>query len=457
MADRIPHRPAQGLTARESSPSDISEPEKKSKKKVTEESTKSGKKPRVTQVERSTEDHSDESTSTATTEKTQSGMRGKIKKTWRNVQEKMVGPSKRAVQPKTLTPTLANPSGAASPTKQQIQAWQDNGRALIQNAAKLRHDFVASRKIMETSSSSGLVEPTKDFSELSSCVGLGFPFYSLLWTEENILALKAFGTKSFSENESASKKQQSFLSNDGEVGDLKKYNLHKPVKLLAGGISTERFAEVLKALQEIPSHCPVILDLSSSGIGPAELNQLVDVMEKCPMIYHLDLRKNMLCEGDEPSPALIRLFENLGPISHLYLEQTGFNDNTAVGIQDVLERNRCLRYLDLQSNRLTENGVITIIDAVVPVVNEACSPDDFVLSKVKLENNPYTRSERVNHAFHNAVARCEVWDKDGDSGIRLMPFDLSGIEPPQSFLQGFIWNMMISKMTVYNEEDFQRL
>ena len=60
MADRIPHRPAQGLTARESSPSDISEPEKKSKKKVTEESTKSGKKPRVTQVERSTEDHSDE-------------------------------------------------------------------------------------------------------------------------------------------------------------------------------------------------------------------------------------------------------------------------------------------------------------------------------------------------------------------------------------------------------------
>jgi len=457
MADRIPSTPAKGLTARESNPSDTSEPEKKSKKKGTDESTNAGKKPRITPVERSTADHSEESASTATTEKPRRGVTEKIKKTWLNVQEKMVGSSKHAIAPKTRSSTLANPSRAASPTEQQIQEWRSNAQSLIKNAEKLRHDFVASRKLMETCSSGGLVEPDNDFSGLSRCAGLGFPFYAVFWTDENIRTLEGFGTKSFSGNESVQEKQKSFLSDDGTVGDLKKYHLHKPVKLLAGGIGTERFAEVLKALQEIPSHCPVILDLSSSGIGPAELNQLVDVMEKCPMIYHLDLRKNMLCEGDEPSPALIRLFENLGPISHLYLEQTGFNDNTAVGIQDALERNRCLRYLDLQSNRLTENGVITIIDAVVPVVNEACSPDDFVLSKVKLENNPCTRSERVNHAFHNAVARCEVWDKDGDSGIRLMPFDLSGVEPPQSFLQGFIWNMMISKMTVYDEEDFQRL
>ncbi len=125
-------------------------------------------------------------------------------------------------------------------------------------------------------------------------------------------------------------------------------------------------------------------------------------------------------------------------MSHLFLEQTDFNDNTAVGIQDALEQNRCLRYLDLQNNHLTENGIITIVDAAVPMVHEACFPDDFVMSKVKIENNPSTRSERVHRAFHTAVTRCEVWDDDGSPGIRPMPFDLSGIEPPQSFLQGFV-------------------
>ena len=457
MADRIPSTPAKGLTARESNPSDTSEPEKKSKKKGTDKSTNAGKKPRITPVERSTADHSDESTSTATTEKTQRGVTEKIKKTWLNLQEKMVGSSKHAIAPKTRSSTLANPSRAASPTEQQIQEWRSNAQSLMKNAEKLRHDFVASRKMIETCSSGGLVEPNNDFSGLSRCAGLEFPFHAVFWTDENIRTLEGFGTKSFSENESNSEKQQRFLSDDGEVGDLKKYNLHKPVKLLAGGIGTDRFGEILRALQEIPSHCPVILDLSSSGIGPAELNQLVDVMKTCPVIYHLDLRKNKLCEDGEPSPALIRLFENLGPMSHLFLEQTGFNDNTAVGIQDALEQNRCLRYLDLQNNRLTDDGVIAIVNAVVPIVNKPHSPDDFVLSKVKIENNPYTRSERVHRAFHTAVTRCEVWDDDGNPGIRPVPFDLSGIEPPQSFLEGFVWNMMLSKLALREDEDLQRL
>ncbi len=457
MADRIPTRRATGLTAKESNPSDISEPEKKSKEKETGESRKAGKKPRVKQVERSNEDHSDEATSTMTTGKNKRNVADKIKKSWQNVQEKLAGSSRHVNQAKISSSTQTHSSRATSPTEKQVKEWKTSAQALPDNAKTLRGDFVASRKVIETSSSGSLIDPNNDFSVLSRCAGLGFPFYAVTWNEENVHNLQAFGTKSFSETESTSEKQKSFLSDDGEVGDLKKFNLHKPVKLFAGDIGKDRFAEVLKALQEIPSHCPVILDLSSSGIGPAELNQLVDVMETCPVVYHLDLRRNSLCDGDEPSPALIRLFENLGPMSHLYLEQTGLNDNTAAGIHDALERNRCLRYLDLQNNRLTDDGVIAIVNAVIPIVNEPHSPDDFVLSKVKLENNPYTLSERVNHAFHAAVTRCEMWNEDGNFGIRAMPFDLSGIVPPQGFLQGFTWNMMISKMALLEEEDFQRL
>ena len=457
MADRIPTRRTTGLTAKESNSSDISEPEKKSREKETGESRKAGKKPSVKQVERSTVDHSDEATSTTTTGKNKRNVANKIKRSWQNVQEKLAGSSQHVNQAKISSSTQTNSSRANSPTEKQVKAWRASAQALLDNAQTLRHDFVVSRKVIETGSSGGLIEPTNDFSALSSCTGLGFPFYAAIWTEENIGALQVFGTKSFSENESASEKQKRFLSDDGEIGDLKKYNLDKPVKLLAGGVGADRFAEVLNALLEIPSHCPVILDLSSSGIGPAELNQLVDVMETCPVIYHLDLRKNRLCEGDEASPALIRLFENLGPMSHLYLEQTGLNDATAAGIHDALERNRCLRYLDLQSNRLSDDGVIAIVNAVVPVVNTPHSPDDFVLSKVKVENNPYTLSERVNQAFHTAVTRCEMKDEDGDLGVRAIPFDLSGIVPPEGFLQVFIWNMMIAKKASLEEEDFQRL
>lgn len=457
MADRIPTSRTKGHTAKESDPSDISEPAKKSKEKETGESRKTGKKPRVRQVERPIEDHSDESTSTMTPGKSKRGVGEKIKKTWQNVQEKLAGSSKHVNQAKISSSTQTNSSRATSPTEKRVKEWRASAQALLDNAKTLRSDFVISKKAIDYSSSNGFIDPTNDFSALSSCTGLGFPLLNATWTEENIHTLQAFGTKSFSENESTSEKQKSFLSDDGDVGDLKKYNLHKPVKLFAGSIDKDRFAGVLKALQEIPSHCPVILDLSSSGIGPAELNQLVDVMETCPVIYHLDLKNNTLCEGDEPSPVLIRLFENLGPMSHLYLEQTGLNDNTAAGIRDALERNRCLRYLDLQNNRLTDNGVIAIVDAAVPWVKEPCSPDDFVLSKVKLENNPYTDSKGVNDAFYTAATRCVISDEDGNLGMRPMPFELFGIERPRSLFQSFAWDRMLSQLAQRDEEDFQRL
>lgn len=457
MADRIPTSRTKSHTAKESNPSDISEPEAKSKEKEAGESRTTGKKPRVKQAERSIEDHADESTSTITAGKRKRGVGEKIKKTWQNVQEKLAVSSKHVNQAKISSSTQTNSSRTSSLTEKQVKEWKTCAQALLDNAKTLRGDFVASRKVIETSSSGSLIDPTNNFSALSRCSGLGFPFYAVTWTEENIHTLQVFGTKSFSENETTTDKQKSFLSDDGEVGDLKKYNLHKPVKLFAGNIGKDRFAEVLKALQEIPSHCPVILDLSSSRIGPAELNQLVDVMEKCPVIYHLDLRNTTLCEGDEPSAALIRLFENLGPLSHLYLEQTGLNDNTAAGIHDALERNRCLRYLDLQNNRLTDDGIIAIVNAVVPIVNEPHAPDDFVLSKVKLENNPYTLSERVNHAFHAAVTRCVSSDEDGNLRMRPMPFELVDIERPRSLLQSFAWDRMLFQLAQRDEKDFQRL
>lgn len=457
MADRIPTSRTKGHTAKESDPSDISEPEKKSKEKETGESKKTGKTPRVKQLERSIEDHSDESTGTMTTGKSKRGVGEKIKQTWQNVQEKLAGSSRHVNQAKISSSTQTNSSRATSPTEKQVKEWKTSAQALLDNAKTLRSDFVISKKTIDYGSSDGLIDPTSDFSALSSCTGLGFPFDAVTWTEENIRTLQVFGTKSFSEKKSTSETQKSFLADDGDAGDLKKYNLHKPVKLLAGGIGKDRFAEVLKALQEIPSHCPVILDLSWSDIGPAELNQLVDIMETCPVIYHLDLRNNTLCEGDEPSPALIRLFENLGPMSHLYLEQTGLNDNTAVGIHDALQHNRCLRYLDLQNNRLTDKGVITVVDAAVPWVKEPFSPDDFVLSEVKLENNPYAYSKGVNNAFYTAATRCVISEEDDSLIIRPMPFDLFVIEPPWNSLQNFAWNIVLSQLARRKEEDFQRL
>lgn len=453
MADRIPAQRASGLTTRENDGLGKTETDKNPPGKVVGESTKSDKKPRTAQRESSAEENSANTISDADhTEKSRGDFGKKIKKTWRSVQEKLAGLSVSTHQTDTSSVTKAEAS-----TKKRITLWRLNAQSLLDHADSLRTDFVKSKRRMEVGSDiKKMVIAGHDFSSLSNCTGLGFPFHNIVWTEENVSALEAFGKKSFKEPSSSIERQKHFLSDDADIGEPVKYSVKKPVKLFAHGIGKDRLTEVLKALQEIPLHCPVILDLSSNNLGPAELNQLADVMAVCPVIYHLDLSGNPLCTGEDPSPALDRLFENLGPVSHLYLDHTNFNENTALMIQEALRRNRCLRYLDLQNNNLKENGIVAIIDAVIPSDIGPDFRDESVLATVKLQNNPYTGSPLVNKAFHIAEARCIIPYGDDDI-IHPIPFELDGIEEATTDNGKFISQMLGRKNTGAENISFQRL
>jgi hypothetical protein len=169
---------------------------------------------------------------------------------------------------------------------------------------------------------------------------------------------------------------------------------------------------LLNILREIPLACPVILDASSNNLGPNELLELAHMMSEHPVIYSLDLSNNPLCPGDNACYGLIKLFALLGPVSRLYLDKTGFNDNTAEFIEYSLKENRCLRLLNLQHNNLRETGISSLICSAIPSDFFDRKKDDCTLSTIQLQNNSAEDWDPIIVALKTAFTRAHIFDKN---------------------------------------------
>ena len=163
------------------------------------------------------------------------------------------------------------------------------------------------------------------------------------------------------------------------------------IKLNAKGIGRERFlAEVMPALSSVRFACPVVLDASDNGLLAEDLQMLVHFMDQYRCIYRLDLSNNPLCTGKEVCMPMVELFHTPSPLSHLYLENTGFNDQTASWISESLAHNPCLQHLDLRANDLCDIGALDLIDAVGSYDSETDAVHvNTVMKTLRLQENHY--------------------------------------------------------------------
>lgn len=141
----------------------------------------------------------------------------------------------------------------------------------------------------------------------------------------------------------------------------------KVVKLEARAIGRERFLnEVLPALKALSADCPIVLDVSNNGLLPEDLAQLIGFMKVTPTIYRLDISNNPVVSAAKASVPMTELFAEPGPLTHLYLANTGFNDATAQSVNNALvdavqQDIVLLQHLDFRNNPLSGAGVANII------------------------------------------------------------------------------------------------
>lgn len=146
----------------------------------------------------------------------------------------------------------------------------------------------------------------------------------------------------------------------------------KTVKLDASGIGRDRFIrEILPALEKISSECHVVLDASSNDLISDHLEELVRLMAKKHNIYRLDLSRNPLTAGASGAGQILKLFTHAGPMTHLYLVETGFDTSTAALLENGTRATTMLQQIDLRDNQLDEAGVISLFHAVFPTTDDS--------------------------------------------------------------------------------------
>jgi len=424
MAQRIPSH-----STRESTRSDLvaessSEPEKRPREKYENETARISEKPRM----RSKESDSDDAIGSGNRsfeKKPNLGM--KIKNKWKKIKEKFSAESSTTSRTKKSTNASLYTMPSDLSRSEKIRLWRDNGQRLLNNKEALQHDFADSANEVTRLLNEGNDENAAQQFDETAYTGLGFRFF----VDSTVDGLKILGSKSMARVTST--KTQDFLADDDQDYAPARYILAKPIKIGAFGIGPERFVdEVLKLLREIPEGCPVILDATHNELGPDELNQLVDVMENHPVIYHLDLSGNPLCSGDDACYAVARLFEALGPVSHLYLDETGINDQTALLIEESLSQNCCLRHLNLQNNNLTETGINTMIYAAVPSDFFGRKKDDSALTTIQLQHNAPDDWDPIITAINHVFMRANIFEEDFIPTSTAIPVQ---IDIPTSLIQ----------------------
>ncbi len=176
------------------------------------------------------------------------------------------------------------------------------------------------------------------------------------------------------------------------MGELISGLKEKTVKIDAKAIGRERFlSEVLPALEKLPASCKVVLDAGSNGLTAQDLDKLVDVMSRKPFIYRLDLTGNPLSAGGNHQRGFTQLFRQAGPLTHLYLAETGFDYQAAVTLGNALTKARHLEHLDLRNNLLKDDGgAAALINATLPDATDVSELERLhALRVIRLGGNLY--------------------------------------------------------------------
>jgi hypothetical protein len=402
----------------------------------------SEKKPRVRSVESSSDSGSDvPPTKAEKHSKSRGGLSEKIKKTWKDVKEKISNKSSQSPNTKKSTPFEFKAYDPSLSYEQKIELWKENGRNLFGNIKTLVPDFKKSQDVITDL----MVRYGENFAadkfNAADYAGLGFDFSSTMSNDTLMNPMRFFTSKSVitstktTADEFLANSDEEFLAGSEDAPPLSSDTLNKPIRLCASGIGPALFrTQLLDILREIPLTCPVILDVSSNELGPDEVLEMVSLMKEHPVIYSLDLGNNPICRDKKGNSALIQLFGALGPVSRLFLDNTGFNDDTAYFAELPVESNCCLRYLSLQNNHLAEDGVITIIKAAIPSDFAVRAMTDSALTTVALQRNDHGSSDAIADAL--GIAFSNVYGDDLDEAPALAPMSL-GIDLTPSLLQEF--------------------
>ncbi len=288
--------------------------------------------------------------------------------------------------------------------------WKQQSVDMKNNCEKLRKDFSLSASVLSewsrssnSSNSSSAVFQKSDPPNLQQFQGVKIDFKTFEWRSDM----------------------------EGAVSVLN----GKVVKLDAKGIGRERFLnEVLPALEALYPTCQVILDVSNNDLLPEDFGQLVDLMRVKQVIYRLDISGNAIVKPDEASPHVTALFSCLGPLTHLYFENTGFNDATAQSIKNILPDAGLLEFLDLRNNPITASGAVDIIRGTF----DPSLPSDYryessprmcsSLQTVRLTSVPFGFDDDLRNAQRDFDFVATLWNTYSQFYINNPPKNIASCE-----------------------------
>ena len=260
----------------------------------------------------------------------------------------------------------------------QIQVWKARAEFIKANVDKIKEDFAASQHLL-----SGRLTAKTDVAQLFSAA--------------EAAQLNAMTGVEF--------KLQDAELHPAALHSLLSKLEGKVIRLDAKGIGRERFLnEVLPALRSVNAGCQIVLDASGNQLGSADLKPLLDYLSINPRIYRLDLSGNPLCVGEGPATEVLQLFSFAGPLPHLFLSDTGFNDATAAGLPQTMAHATGLANLYLRDNRLTADGALAVMQAIAPD-SDATQSARTSIRRVQLTDNDYEMSDELRTAGIGAHRR----------------------------------------------------
>lgn len=182
----------------------------------------------------------------------------------------------------------------------------------------------------------------------------------------------------------------------------------KTVKLDANEIGADRFAsEILPLIEQMPGDCHLVIDAVNNKLNPAHVEELVRLMAQKCNIYRLDLSGNQVGAGTEGAACMAKLFTYSGPLTHLYLANTGMTGATFIELKknfpasDGRIEHTMLEQLDLRNNQFDADGVLEVTRTLLPPAGAPglmCAD----LSLLRLARNPFFVMPTISEEFLRA-------------------------------------------------------
>eukprot|EP00961_Rhodomonas_salina_P092681 1247284-Rhodomonas_salina.1 len=117
-------------------------------------------------------------------------------------------------------------------------------------------------------------------------------------------------------------------------------------------------------LLEVLEGCKALahLDLSGNMLGDAGAGRLAGVLGECKGLAHLDLRQNML--GAEGAEKLAGALGECKELACLVLSGNRIGDAGGEGLAEALQQCKALAHLDLSGNRIGDDGGEMLAEAL---------------------------------------------------------------------------------------------